>query len=193
MKLNVTRAHDGVITVRLDRPGPALSPEQVTTAVARAVGAVLQAAPPVVSASPERHGVGEGAPGVLDVDEHQAVEDHEHQAVEDHTMSGVVGRADTAAVAAATGGGSAVIAPAERDTALRRQALALLDEGLPDAQVCARLRISRATLLRFDDPLTGDGAVDEAVWREDARVALGYGHTPQHDPQHDVRPAVVAR
>lgn len=35
---------------------------------------------------------------------------------------------------------------------LRRTALQLLDDGLTDDQVCARLGVSRARLLRWDDP-----------------------------------------
>jgi hypothetical protein len=40
----------------------------------------------------------------------------------------------------------------DEDGRLRRAALQLLDDGLPDDEVCARLGISRSRLLRWDDP-----------------------------------------
>ena len=179
MRVRLELARDGgSITVRVDRYSPSTPPARVAAALGSAVETVLQRlgwpvepvpalSAPAFLPAPPRTGhraspAGRVDAGAVQIDAVQidAVQTDDVVAGEPEREQ-VSAAADVADVADHIGEGVEDRAGGDDGESRRRMALRLLDEGFTDAEVCARVGISRGRLLRWDDALAGDAHVDQ--------------------------------
>jgi hypothetical protein len=169
MKVQVVRdGAAGTLSVHVQGYRPAVEPARLAAALASVVENALTERPaptrPVTADEQPRSvtGTRQADPATLDTARPAAPPAAQRPAPVRTTCSTAAAPVAAPSVAAPSVGSAVTaevaVAPSvpaggsEPDEALRRTALTLLDDGLTDDQVCARLGISRSRLLRLDDP-----------------------------------------